>query len=112
MSLLLPEMSKVRCIKSSLAVAVILAAGAILPPPLRADQIEMQNGDRYVGTVLSLNANTLVLHSEVLGDLTLPRSKVAQITLRPGTATNIVSQPIAHLPASATTRTNAPAEEL
>jgi hypothetical protein len=83
---------------------------------LRADQIEMQNGDRYVGTVLSLNANTLVLHSEVLGDLTLPRSKVALITLRPVAVTNLVST----LPAStnsrpralSVTRTNAAAEEL
>src|SRR5712691_4648811 len=97
---------------SWLAVPCALAALALIPSQLSADQIEMQNGDRYVGTVLSLNANTLVLHSEVLGDLTLPRAKVAQISLRPGTATNIVSQPIAHLPASATTRTNAPAEEL
>src|SRR5436853_2787827 len=72
---------------------------------LMADQIEMQNGDRYVGTVLSLNTSTLVLHSEVLGDLTLPRSKVAQINLRPiisppentrpGNSTNILARPIA-----------------
>src|SRR5437773_1817147 len=34
---------------------------------LRADQVEMQNGDRYLGTVLSLDTNTLVLRSAVLG---------------------------------------------
>src|SRR5438105_14266741 len=82
---------------------------------LSADQIEMQNGDRYVGTVLSLNANTLVLHSEVLGDLTLPRVQVAHISLRPGAATNLVSRPaanISHSPALSPARTNAPSEDL
>src|SRR5436190_21133630 len=83
---------------------------------VKADQIEMQNGDRYVGTVLSLNTNSLLLHSEVLGDLTLPRSKITTITLRP------ISSPIrpAAPPISAksavqpapTGRTNAVAEEL
>src|ERR1043165_1041173 len=62
---------------------------------LKADQIEMQNGDRYVGTVLSLNTNTLVLHSEVLGDLTLPRSKVAQINLRSSVSSREGTRPIA-----------------
>ena len=51
---------------------------------LRADQVEMQNGDRYVGKVLSLNANTLVVQNEVLGVVRIPRDKVATITLVPG----------------------------
>ena len=46
-----------------------------------ADQVEMQNGDRYVGNVLSLSTNTLVLRNEVLGTVRLPREKVALITL-------------------------------
>ena len=54
---------------------------------LRADQVEMQNGDRYVGHVLSLNTNTIVLQSEVLGTLRLPRAKVAVITLGTDPAT-------------------------
>ena len=33
---------------------------------VRADQVEMQNGDRYVGKVLLLNADTLVVDSDVL----------------------------------------------
>lgn len=33
---------------------------------VRADQIEMSNGDRYVGRVVSMNADTLVLQSDVL----------------------------------------------
>jgi uncharacterized protein len=56
--------------------ALLLTAGW-----LRADQVEMQNGDRYVGDVLSLNSNTVVLQSEVLGTIRLPRVKVAVITL-------------------------------
>ena len=55
---------------------------------LRADQVEMQNGDRYLGTVLSLDTNTLVLHSAVLGNVNLPRGQVALITLGPSGSTN------------------------
>lgn len=47
---------------------------------LRADQIDMQNGDRYVGKVVSLNANTLVVQNEVLGVVRIPRDKVAAIS--------------------------------
>jgi hypothetical protein len=57
---------------------------------LRADQVEMQNGDRYLGTVLSLDTNTLALHSAVLGKVNLPRGQVAFITLGPGGATNVL----------------------
>jgi hypothetical protein len=46
-----------------------------------ADQVDTQNGERYVGKVISINAETLVLQSEVLGTVRLPRSKVAHITL-------------------------------
>jgi len=55
---------------------------------LRADQVEMQNGDRYLGTVLSLDTNTLVLRSAVLGTVNLARGQVALITLGSGGATN------------------------
>ena len=61
-----------------LGAALVLFAGA---GPLRADQIEMQNGDRYAGHVLSLNTNIVVLQSEALGTLRLPRANVAAITI-------------------------------
>ena len=48
-------------------------------PWLRADQVEMQNGDRYSGKVLSLSADTVTLESEVLGKITVPRKKVASL---------------------------------
>src|SRR2546427_12879018 len=84
-------MRKCQPIESWLAMPCAILALAVVPYFVRADQVEMQNGDRYVGTVMSLNTNTLVLHSDVLGDLTLPRAKVGSITLRPGGAVSSVS---------------------
>jgi len=49
----------------------------------------MQNGDHYAGKVLALNTNTVVLQSEVLGLVNLPREKVATITLGTAMATNV-----------------------
>ncbi len=56
--------------------------------PLRADQVEMENGDRYIGKVLSLNSNTLVLQNENLGTIELKRGKVTNVILGANTATN------------------------
>lgn len=62
--------------------AAILVTILSLPVPvLRADQVEMQNGDHYAGKVLSMTADTVVLQSEVLGKIVLPRVKVAKINL-------------------------------
>jgi hypothetical protein len=46
---------------------------------LRADRVEMQNGDRYSGRVVSVSADTVTLDSEVLGKITVPRKKVASL---------------------------------
>jgi hypothetical protein len=43
----------------------------------------MSNGDRYVGRVVSLGGETLILQSDVLGTLRLPRSRISSITLQP-----------------------------
>ena len=51
----------------------------VAAPLLRADQVEMQNGDRYFGKVLSVSADTVVLESEVLGKINVPRKKVASL---------------------------------
>ena len=53
----------------------------IAAPPLRADQVEMQNGDRYFGKVLSVSVDTVVLESEVLGKINVPRKKVASLAI-------------------------------
>ena len=68
----------------ALAGLLLLAGAGQLP----ADQIELQNGDRYVGYVISLSPNAVLLKSEGLGTLRLPRSQVAVITLGPVGATN------------------------
>jgi hypothetical protein len=44
---------------------------------LRADEVEMQNGDRYFGKVLSVSADSVALDSEVLGKINVPRKNVA-----------------------------------
>jgi hypothetical protein len=49
-------------------------------PGVRADLVEMQNGDRYSGTVLAVSADTVVLNSEMLGKINVPRNKVATLT--------------------------------
>src|SRR5262249_8716714 len=64
----------------TLAWLLVLSSGLA-----RADQIQMQNGDQYFGKVLSLNSSTLVIESDVLGTLRLPRGKVALISLGPAT---------------------------
>ena len=61
------------------AIFVFLAA-----PRARADVVEMQNGDHYSGKILSVSADSVVLESEVLGKIVVPRKKVASLTL--GTA--------------------------
>jgi hypothetical protein len=67
---------------------IIFAACAMgMVTPLLADQVAMQNGDKYIGKVLSLTTNTLVLQNENLGNVTLPRSKITSIILGTGTAT-------------------------
>jgi len=93
-----------------------LLGGSVLALVLAArwaagDQVEMKNGDRYAGKVLTLSSNTIVLQSEVLGTLTLPRAKVASVTVGVSPATNLAPS-VATLQASAlpVVRTNTPLE--
>src|SRR5436305_11540664 len=55
---------------------------------LHADQLQMQNGDRYEGKVLSVTAESVILQSDVLGKVTLPRNKVSQLSFGSGATTN------------------------
>jgi hypothetical protein len=61
--------------------AIFLAVALCISPSAWADQVEMQNGDHYAGKVVSMTAEDVVLQSEVLGKIILPRSKVANINL-------------------------------
>jgi hypothetical protein len=55
-------------------------ASLVITPMLRADEVEMQNGDHYSGKVLSVSTNTIELESDVLGKIHVPRDKVARLT--------------------------------
>jgi len=46
-----------------------------------ADEVEMQNGDHYVGKVVLMNSETVVLQNENLGRINLPRGKVAVLRM-------------------------------
>src|SRR5262245_42850790 len=46
----------------------------------KADQLELANGDRYVGEVIAVTKTNVMLRSEVNGLMQLPRSKVTVIT--------------------------------
>src|SRR5438309_1063391 len=48
---------------------------------LRADQVETQSGDRYLGKIIAVTANTVTIQNDVLGTVTVPRSKVTSITI-------------------------------
>ena len=88
-------------------VSLSYAAGMLFLATSRlcADQVEMQNGDRYLGTVLLLDTNTLVLRSTVLGTVNLPRGQVALITLGSNGATNFTR-------AASTAKRQSPASSL
>ncbi len=76
-----------------------------------ADQVETQNGDRYYGKVVSLNADTLVIQSDVLGTVRVPRGQVAHITLGnlPATSsTRPATNVVVPRPAAATATNRAP----
>jgi hypothetical protein len=71
----------------------------IVAPGLRADVLEMQNGDRYSGKVMSVSPDTVVLNSEVLGKITVPRNQVVSLSFGTNAivarATGNPAQPIA-----------------
>jgi hypothetical protein len=56
-----------------------------------ADQLQMLNGDRYFGRVMSISSNTVVWQSDVLGSVTLPREKITSITFGTNAATKSIS---------------------
>ena len=76
----------------------------LLTSALHADQVQMQNGDRYFGKITTLNTSSLVLQSEILGTVQLPRNKVTAILLDTNLSSNITI-PANKLAATATTNT-------
>ena len=88
------------------------------PVGARADQVETVNGDRYTGRVVSLNADTLVLQSDVLGTLRVPRGKVSIILLGSNTvarstgATSLTTGNVPGRPAASVTDFNTALRQL
>jgi hypothetical protein len=77
------------------AVGFLSISGLVAGINAAADQVELSNGDRYIGRVVALNSNTLTLQSDVLGTLRLPRAAIQTITLdsRSGAATTNATIP-------------------
>lgn len=69
----------------------------------RADQVVMQNGDRYNGKVLSFSATNVVLQSDVLGVLNLSRGQVTSVAVGAVPATNAA-------PVVTSAKTNSPTD--
>ena len=59
----------------TLLFALALLAATRLP----ADQLLLLNGDRYHGKVIGLTADAVVLDSDILGKISLPRKQVASL---------------------------------
>jgi hypothetical protein len=76
-----------RVYRLALLFTAVLGILLLSSPNVFADQIEMQNGERFIGKVLSMNADSIVLQSEVLGKVSVPRAKVATISLGSNVAT-------------------------
>jgi len=88
--------------------ATLLGAGGAfvlsMISSMQAEQVNMQNGERYVGKVVAVSNETVVVKSEVLGILKVPRSKIASITF----GTNAVP-PDVQTPVAANAQTQKPA---
>jgi len=77
-----------------LIIAVFLASGA------RADQLELQNGDRLSGKVLSMSADTVLLESQLLGKVKVPRSSVISLVIgtnQPSSKETPTAQPVGRM---------------
>lgn len=85
----------------NLLVVRFLFCALLITVSLRADQLQMSNGDHYAGKILSLSSNSVIFESDVLGKVTLPREKVASMSFGANAATN---SPVASRVVTATNR--------
>lgn len=65
---------------------LLLLALATTLSLVQADVIECDNGDRYNGKVLSMDEKVVTLQNDITGTLTIPRSRIVGIQLRPAAA--------------------------
>lgn len=47
---------------------------------VKADRVEMWNGDCYNGQVLGISADRVTFQSQILGEIVLPRAQVASLS--------------------------------
>jgi hypothetical protein len=69
------------CLPPVRITTICLLLVAATTVPARADSLELVNGDHFRGTVVSMTQSNIEFQSEMLGHVTLPRSKVAHISL-------------------------------
>src|SRR5437016_4034652 len=87
------HMTKLQPAARSVALSAALSVLLLTSFAVTADQIEMQNGDRYFGRLLTFTNDTLVLQSDLLGTVRLPRAKVVSVVLGSAAVTNLARVP-------------------
>jgi len=80
-----PQSRRVLVLAQMFCVALVICAVLC---SVRADEVVMQNGDHYYGRVMSVTTNSLLLQSEMLGIVNLPRAKVRLVTFGVNAPTN------------------------
>lgn len=75
--------------------AFTFAAIAFISSSMLADSVELSNGDVLHGKVVSLDGSLLKLRSEVHGEMSIARDKVARISLGDGPAKPASEKPAA-----------------
>jgi len=88
---------KIQCL-SLLSGVVCFFAGTCW---LQADQLEMQNGDRYFGKVLAVSSDTVTMDSEILGKIKVPRKLVASLLFGTNSAVPVAADIGTRVPAPA-----------
>ncbi len=83
--------------RSTACLGLAVAFGTFVLP-MKADVVELTNGDRYQGRVVSMTESLLEFQSEIQGRVKLPREKVATITLHGSAALNPVSKAVTAAP--------------
>jgi hypothetical protein len=91
---------------------VVLPSLLVVGSAAHADSVEMRNGDRYVGSVVSVDTRTVTLLNPNLGTLRLPRTNVAQISFvqvaaRTEAKTNVTAAAVAVTPGVVVTPSSA-----
>ena len=66
--------------KSRRGICYLICVVTLLPVLLKGDQLEMSNGDRYVGNVISVTQSNVTFQSEIQGRMNLSRDKVARVS--------------------------------